>query len=522
MKRFAELIDALQRTPEPQGRTRFLADYLVSAGDPDRGWALAIVAGALDLPTVTPAHVRALAAERVDPELYAWSHEYVGDLTETVALIWPVETPSENAMPSLAEIVETLAGSTREEARAQLAGWLNRLDPAGRWALLRLATGGLRAGASARLARSALAAWSGMSLERIEAVWHGVPPPYVALFAWLEGRTREPDLREHPSFTPFMLATSLDQASLAGLDPRAYRAEWKWDGLRVQLVCRGGARRLYSRLGDEIGAAFPEIGEGIEEDIALDGELLALRSGEPASPEGVRRRLLRTRASASLVAECPVVLRVYDLLRVGGTDLRSLSFGERRLRLEEWFKAAPRKSLDLSPLIPFVSWDDLRPLRAGARQPGIEGLMLKRADAPYLSGRHEGLWLKWKRDALTADCVLMYAQRGQGDAASFYGDLTFGAWRAKTLVPVGKACLDCGSLDLPEIDRWVRENTVERYGPVREVAPGLVLEIVFEGVASSRRHKSGFTLRSPRVARIRWDKPMEEAETVDALAKLAG
>ena len=522
MKRFAELIDALQRTSEPRARIRFLADYLARAGDPDRGWALAIVAGALDLPTVTPPQLRGLAAERVDPELFAWSHEYVGDLAETVALIWPVEMPSENAMPALAEIVETLLRSTREEARANLAGWLDRLDPAGRWALLRLATGGLRAGASARLARDAVAAWSGKSLDRVEAVWHGVDPPYAALFAWLEGHAREPDLQNHPAFTPFMLAASLDEASLASLNPRDYRAEWKWDGLRAQLVCRGGERRLYSRLGDEIAAAFPEIGAGIDEDIALDGELLALRSGEPALPEGLRRRLIRSRASAAAVAEIPVVLRAYDLLRLGGDDLRTLPFSERRARLERWYRAAARASFDLSPLIPFSIWAELRALRAGARKPGIEGLMLKRADAPYLSGRHEGAWLKWKRDALTADCVLMYAQRGQGDAASFYGDLTFGAWRAKTLVPVGKACLGPADLGLAEIDRWVRENTVERYGPVREVSPGLVLEIAFEGVAASHRHKSGLTLRSPRVARIRWDKPMEEAETVEALARLAG
>ncbi|HYC13031.1 MAG TPA: ATP-dependent DNA ligase, partial [Stellaceae bacterium] len=249
MQAFASLIDALQRTAEPRARVRFLADYLGSAGDPDRGWALAIVAGALELPTVPPAQIRTLAAERVDPELFQWSHEYVGDLTETVALIWPVETPSSNAMPALSEIVETLLTATREDARRLLPDWLDRLDPAGRWALLRLATGGLRAGASARLARDALAAWSGMSLERIEAVWHGIAPPYAPLFAWLEGREREPDLRAHPSFMPFMLASALDEAALGELDPRAYRAELKWDGLRVELVCRQGARRLYSRFG---------------------------------------------------------------------------------------------------------------------------------------------------------------------------------------------------------------------------------------------------------------------------------
>ncbi|HTS90406.1 MAG TPA: cisplatin damage response ATP-dependent DNA ligase [Stellaceae bacterium] len=521
MKRFAEAIEALQRTVEPRARVSLLADYLANAGDPERGWALAIIAGALDIPKVTPAELRALVAERVDPALFAWSHEYVGDLGETVALIWPVETPSENAMPALAEIAEGLLGSTREEARGRLAEWLDGLDPAGRWALLRLATGGLRACASPRLARDALAAWSGVSLERIERVWHGVNPPYLPLFAWLEGRSREPELREHPRFTPFMLATALDERSLESLDPRDWCAEWKWDGIRAELVCSGGARRLYSRLGDDVSGAFPEIGEGVGDDIALDGELLSVRPGEAASREGLRRRVLRSRASASILEECPIVFRAYDLLRLDGADLRTQPFTERRLRLEEWYRATPRTSLDLSPLIPFKAWDELRACRAAEREPGIEGLMLKRADAFYLSGRREGAWLKWKRDAFTADCVLMYAQRGQGEAASFYGDLTFGAWDQRSLVPVGKAFLGCADLKLPEIDRWVRENTVERYGPVREVSPGLVLEIAFEGVASSRRHKSGLTLRSPRIARIRWDKPAEEADTVAALARLA-
>jgi DNA ligase-1 len=221
-----------------------------------------------------------------------------------------------------------------------------------------------------------------------------------------------------------------------------------------------------------------------------------------------------------MLAEYPAWVRLYDILDEAGEDLRALPFDERRRRLEQWFGGRPREWLDLSPLVPFTSWDELRAHRADARARGIEGLMLKRGDSPYVSGRPKGLWFKWKRGALTVDTVLMYAQRGHGKRSSFYSDYTFGAWRDGTLVPVGKAYSGFTDVELKRLDRWVRDHTVERYGPVREVSPRLVLEIAFDSVHRSTRHKSGLAMRFPRVHRIRWDKPAAEADTVETLERL--
>jgi len=314
-----------------------------------------------------------------------------------------------------------------------------------------------------------------------------------------------------------MLAHPLDDADIAGLDPRDYVAEWKWDGIRVQLVARGGEKRLYSRSGDDIGAAFPEILTVLPDELTLDGELLVVRDGEVAPFNDLQQRLNRKTPTDRILRDFPAAVRLYDVLREGEEDLRGLPFAERRRRLDAWYASALRAGLDLSPLILFANWEELRELRDGARARGIEGLMLKRADSLYVAGRPKGPWYKWKRGALTLDTVLMYAQRGHGKRSSFYSDYTFGAWRGDELVPVGKAYSGFTDEELLRLDRWVRHNTVRRWGPVREVVPRLVLEIAFDSVHRSTRHKSGVAMRFPRVHRIRWDKPYQEADTLAAL-----
>jgi DNA ligase 1 len=520
VNRFAALLDALLFTPSRNGKLRLIQEYFAGEPDPDRGWALAALTGGLAFAEAKPAQIRALAAGRVDPELLGWSYDFVGDLAETVSLIWPAPAETPGPVPSLAEIVEQLAAVSRAEVGRLLAPWLDALDATGRWALLKLVTGSLRIGVSARLAKTALAEWGGVPVDRIEEIWHGLEPPYRPLFAWLEGHAPAPEAGALPNFCPLMLAQPLEDHDLAGLDPRDYLAEWKWDGIRVQLVARDGQKRLYSRSGDEIGAAFPEIGAAMPDEVTLDGELLVVRDGIVASFNDLQQRLNRKTPTAKMLAEFPAAVRLYDILRDGPEDLRGLPFVERRRRLEEWYARAPRAGLDLSPLVPFSSWDELRLLRDGARERGIEGLMLKRADSLYVAGRPKGPWFKWKRSALTLDTVLMYAQRGHGKRSSFYSDYTFGAWDGDALVPVGKAYSGFTDDELRRLDRWVRNNTVERYGPVREVAPAIVLEIAFDSVHRSTRHKSGVAMRFPRIHRIRWDKPIGEADTLETLEKL--
>ena len=570
MNRFAALLDALLFTPSRNGKLRLMQEYFAETGDPERGWALAALTGELVFAEAKPGQVRALAMERVDPELFGWSYDFVGDLAETVALIWPAPHPAnphppvadapgptlsriagegnkpplpkslsriaaEGApgrssgagegsaalpVPSLSDIVETLRVASRAEVGRHLAPWLDALDATGRWALLKLVTGSLRIGVSARLAKLALAEWSGVAVEAIEEIWHGIAPPYRVLFEWLEGQGARPEIGHLPTFTPLMLAQPLEDEDLAGLEPRDYLAEWKWDGIRVQLVARGGERRLYSRSGDDIGGAFPDLLAALPEAVTLDGELLVIRDGEVASFNDLQQRLNRKTPGPKLLRDYPAAVRLYDILRDGAEDVRGLSFAERRKRLEAWYGRAPRPGFDLSPMVPFASWDELRALRDGARADGIEGLMLKRADSLYVSGRPKGLWFKWKRGALTVDTVLMYAQRGHGKRSSFYSDYTFGTWRGDELVPVGKAYSGFTDEELRRLDKWVRDNTVRRYGPVREVAPGLVLEIAFDSVHRSTRHKSGVAMRFPRVHRIRWDKPFREADTLDSLERM--
>lgn len=520
MKSFAALLDRLSYSPGRLSKLRLLADYFAHTPDPARGYALAAVTGGLEFDAAKPSVIRSLVATRVDPQLFEWSYDYVGDLAETVALIWP-ERPGANRPPELTEVIERLQTARKTEVPVLLEGWLDALDATGRWALLKLLTGALRVGLSARLAKTALAEWGKVDLAEIEEVWHGLTPPYATLFAWLEGQAPRPRVEELAMFRPLMLATPLEEGELEGLDPADFLAEWKWDGIRVQAVGRVlGERRLFSRSGDDIGAAFPDIIERLSFEAVVDGELLVGQSDSVASFNDLQQRLNRKAVTSKLVERYPAFLRVYDILFEREEDLRALPFAARRERLEAWFATVAPSRLDLSPLIPFGSWGELEGLRDGARAAGIEGLMLKRKDSPYVAGRPKGPWFKWKRGALTADVVLMYAQRGHGKRSSFYSDYTFGAWREGSLVPVGKAYFGFTDEELRRLDKWVRDNTVDRFGPVREVRPGLVLEVAFDSVHLSARHKSGIAMRFPRIHRIRWDKPAAEANAVDDLQRL--
>jgi DNA ligase 1 len=525
VKAFAALLERLAFTPQRSVKLRLIERYLREAPDPDRGWGLAALTGALTFPHAKPALIRDLAATRADPALFALSYDFVGDLAETVALIWPAPAITSDP-PRLSTVVDTLATAPKGAVPAQLVAWLDSLDASGRYALLKLITGGLRVGVSARLAKTAVASHGGVEVAAIEELWHGLTPPYRDLFAWLDGRAGPPAVADALGFRPLMLANPLAAADLAALDPGQYVAEWKWDGIRVQVVARGGTGRIFSRTGDDISHAFPDLARELTFDGVLDGELLVMRDGVVAPFNDVQQRLGRKTVTPALQHRFPAHVRVYDILfDQRGADVRALPFTERRRCLEAWFAEIRPGRMDLSPLLPFDDWAALTAVRAKIRAAGVEGLMLKRRDDPYVAGRPKGPWFKWKRDPLTADCVLMYAQRGHGKRSSYYSDFTFGCWRggecgAPELVPVGKAYFGFTDAELQQLDRWVRTNTVERYGPVRAVAAGLVLEIAFDSLHPSGRHKSGVAMRFPRVHRIRWDKPAAEADTLDTLCAM--
>jgi len=629
MNRFAELLDRLAYEPGRNNKLRLLTAYFRETEDPDRGYALAALTDALSFKHAKPGLIRDLIADRTDPVLFALSYDYVGDLSETVALMWPsspllplsppqplggggrsggegsgvgglsthatasefAEAPPTPAPspplaslaggggkarasrvekkghnnpppPTLAEVVTTLRTLGKTELPKQLTRWLDELDETGRWALLKLVTGAMRIGISARLAKTAAAALGEKDPHDVELMWPGLAPPYLDLFAWLEGRAEQPVNLDPTPFRPVMLAHAIEDADFANLDAGDFIAEWKWDGIRVQAVSGRDAdgqmqARLYSRSGEDITKSFPDLlpslhlqeSSSLKHDVsrkplhtfrhhasfAIDGELLVLREGRVQPFNVLQQRLNRKVVSPKLAKEYPIHLRAYDLLGEGDDDLRTLPFAERRQRLEAFVTRLDDPKVDLSPVIPFDSWDALTAARAdpagagaGEDAEAVEGVMLKRRDALYLPGRPKGQWWKWKRDPHLIDAVLMYAQRGHGKRSSYYSDYTFGVWTTddggEQLVPVGKAYFGFTDEELLQIDRFVRRNTTEKFGPVRHVvhAPdrGLVLEVAFEGLARSPRHKSGVAMRFPRINRLRWDKPPREADRLETLERM--
>lgn len=523
MKRFAELLELLALTPSRNRKIEALSAYFATTPDPDRGYALAILTGALSFKNVKPAILRDVVVREVDPHLFGLSYDYVGDLGETIALIWP-HHGSEEELPTLSTLIELFNTTSKSELPDLIASLLTRAEINERWALVKLATGALRIGLSARLAKTALAEMSGKDLQAIEEVWHGITMPYAELFAWLDGKSERPDIDHAARFHPMMLSNPIDEEKdIEKLDPADYSAEWKWDGIRVQLVLGKGTVSMFSRTGDDIAGAFPDIVDNVFGEAVLDGELLVGHGFQPALFNDLQQRLNRKVASGKLLADFPAFIRVYDILFDEREDIRTLPWTERRARLEAWFKRNPQTVLDVSEVLTFGSWDELGEIRRrGADESGHEGVMVKLRTSPYVPGRPKGLWYKWKRDPNVVDAILMYAQRGHGKRSSFYSDYTFGVWKGNEIVPIGKAYFGFTDEELKQLDKWVRNNTVAAFGPVREVKKELVFEVAFDSAQESTRHKSGVALRFPRINRIRWDKPINEAATLEDMQVFLG
>lgn len=511
MKAFATLLERLAFTAARNAKLRILRHYLEQTPDPDRGFALAALTGDLKLRAVTPKLLRGLMAERVDEQLFALSYDFVGDLAETIALLW--DGDGDDDVP-LGDAVALLSDTGRAGLPAAISAMLDRLGPSERLAFLKLATGNMRVGLSARMARMALAEMGEPQIKDLEEIWHGLTPPYQPLFDWIAGGPRPEHAAKAP-FRPVMLSTPVDLDQLRALDPDDHVAEWKWDGIRVQAINDAGVRRLYSRTGEDISGSFPDVIEALNFDGAVDGELLVRRGADVAPFGDLQKRLGRKVVGRAMLDSHPAGLRVYDLMIWDGQDLRDMPHQDRREILQRVDFGSDR--IDVSPLLDFTSWDDLAALRADPPSIVIEGVMIKRRDSAYVGGRPRGPWFKWKRDPMVVDAVMLYAQRGHGKRSGFYSDFTFGLWDGDVLVPVGKAYFGFTDEELRELDRFVRNNTTERFGPVRSVAPKLVLEVAFEGLNASARHKSGVAMRFPRISRIRWDKPAPEADRLETL-----
>ena len=549
MNRFASLLETLILTPSRNAKIAAMAQYFQDTPDPDRGYALAAITRDLTLANLKPAGLRALVADRVDPDLFAMSYDYVGDMAETISLIWPeadsadVET---SPLPGVASFIADVEATPKSALDAYIAHQLDNASANERWAMIKLATGGLRVGVSARLAKTALAQYGGQDLAEIEKIWHGLDIPYAGLFAWLDGTGDKPQIAAGNIFHPMMLSNPIDaDRDFNRLEAADYDAEWKWDGIRVQLVFgadTGGdaadspaSGRMFSRTGDDISAAFPDVTTSLRGQAVLDGELLigAPQDHGPETDRGdhilfdaqpfnhLQQRLNRKKAAKKKLRDLPAFVRVYDMLFDGGADIRDLPLVTRRDRLARFLQQHDNPRLDLSETLSFDSWQALAALRdTGTDMFGHEGLMIKQKDSLYIAGRPKGPWFKWKRDPRVIDTVMMYAQRGHGRRSSFYSDFTFGIWKGNEILPVGKAYSGFTDEELRELDKWVRAHTTNRFGPVREVEKTLVVELAFDSVHDSPRHKSGVALRFPRINRIRWDKPAGEADTLDSVRTL--
>lgn len=532
MRRFTRLYTSLDQTTSTNAKVAALVDYFREAPDGDAAWALQFLSGKRLKRLIGPALLREWLVDAAG--LPAWlveeSYTSVGDLAETIALL--MDDGTRDAAPfdtSLARFVEDellpLRDVEVDAQRERVVGWWRRLDAETCFVVNKLLTGALRVGVSKVLVARAVAEAAGLErdvvMHRLMGRWTPSAEAWRALVAPDDGAA---DVARP---YPFCLAHALpNDAELDdSLGPASgWQAEWKWDGIRCQLVRRDGQTFLWSRGGELVDERFPEVVDaaaGLPDGTVLDGELLAWREPDGVLPFAeLQRRIGRKTVGRKLLADVPVVLLAYDLLELDGVDLRELATTERRARLDA-LAASHTGAFRTSPVLPADSWDALAAQRAESRARRVEGLMLKRTDAPYDVGRKTGTWWKWKVEPYTVDAVLIYAQAGHGRRSNLFTDYTFAVWRDDELVPIAKAYSGLDDKEITELDRWIRRHTNERFGPVRSVEAQHVFELAFEGVASSKRHKSGVAVRFPRIARWRRDLSVKDADTLDAVRALA-
>jgi DNA ligase-1 len=529
MLRFAQLFDEIDRTTSTNAKVAAMRAYFGSAPPADAAWATFFLTGRRLKRLVPFAAIRdwALSATGLPEWMLGECYAVAGDGAETAALVLD-QVPSEPAgdIPLsqwLDERILPLRRLDPAEQQARATAWFKELDRLQRFILLKLLTGELRVGVSQTLVVRALAETASLETTAIAARLMGDWTPTPEWFTSVLSAERSDDDRSRPY--PFFLAAPLedDPASLGPLEE--WQVEWKWDGIRAQLIRRDGRVHLWSRGEELITHRFPEIAAAasrLPDGTVLDGEVLAFRDDRPMLFSALQQRIGRQKQVAQLAAAVPVVFMTYDALELSGEDLRGVPLSDRRERLEALLGEDPRGVLRLSPTVAAPSWEALAELRADSRARGVEGLMLKRRTSAYGVGRKRADWWKWKIDPFTVDAVLIYAQPGSGRRASLLTDYTFGVWDEGQLVPFAKAYSGLSNEEIAEVDRWIRRHTRERFGPVRHVEPVQVFELGFEAIARSGRHRSGIAVRFPRMLRWRKDKPAAEADTLENVKRLLG
>jgi DNA ligase-1 len=529
LKRFAVLYEALDRTTSTNEKVAALAGYFSSAPPVDAAWAVWFLTGRR-LKRFLPGRLLAgwaMAEAEIPDWLFEESYGSVGDLAETISLVLDGRGPAETApeIPLsrwMAERLLPLRGRPPEEQRPEVTGWWRGLPRWETFVLNKLLTGELRVGVSQTLVERALAQVAGVPqpvvAHRLMGTWEPTAPFYESLFT--PGAEDEEDAsRPYPFYLASPLEAPVETLGEAG----EWLAEWKWDGIRSQLIRRGGAVHLWSRGEELITERFPELTRGalplLPDGTVLDGEILAWRDGRPLPFSVLQRRIGRKKLTEKVLAEAPAVFMGYDVLEIAGRDARELPLTERRQSLERLLDRG-RPFLLVSPRVEAATWEELARAREEARERNVEGLMLKRLSSPYRTGRKRGDWWKWKIEPFTVDAVLVYAQAGHGRRANLLTDYTFAVWSEGELVPIAKAYSGLSDEEIVTLDGWLRRHTVQKFGPVRSVEPLQVFELAFEGIALSPRHKSGIAVRFPRIARWRTDKTPEQADTLEGIRRL--
>jgi DNA ligase-1 len=525
VRRFAKLFTSLDETTRTGEKVDAMVDYFRSADPRDAAWAVCFLSGGRPKRLIPVRRLSAWAMEQADvPEwLFEESYEAVGDLAETMSLLLPDgETTTDVPLHRwIEERVLPLAKQSEEAQRSSITTAWQELAGAERFIWNKLITGGFRVGVSQQLVVRALARASGVEegviAHRLSGTWTPHGESFTALFAT---ETKDADISKP---YPFYLAYAIDDELEALGDATQWQIEWKWDGIRSQVIRRGGQSFIWSRGEELVTERFPEIAaasEFLPDGTVIDGEIMPWRDGQPLPFAQLQRRIGRKAVGAKILAEVPVVQIAYDLLEIDGRDVRGESMAWRRARLIEVLTAARAAAFVPSPTIPMTTWADARSAFERAREMSAEGLMLKRLDAPYGVGRRKGGWWKWKVQPFTVDAVMIYAQAGHGRRASLHTDYTFAVWDGETLVPFAKAYSGLTDDEIRELDSWIRKNTLEKFGPVRHVKHEHVFELGFEGIQPSPRHKSGVAVRFPRILKWRTDKKPEDADTIAALRAL--
>ncbi|MBJ57155.1 MAG: ATP-dependent DNA ligase [Rickettsiales bacterium] len=513
MKNLTKLLNDLLFTTSSNKKIEIIVDYLNRTPEIDRGYAIAMLCNNLKFEKIKNSFLKKLVKTQVDPYLFDLSYDYVGDLAETIALIW--DTNSKKNSLALNELVIKLEDDSLDIEKF-IYNILNESTSDERWTFVKLLLGGLRVGVSESIVKRALSLYGKKPLSEIEKIWNGIDPPYKSLFCWLDDKTPIPKIDKGKVFHPLMLAHSIDEnKELKKIKISDYLIEYKWDGIRVQVIVNDNNLKIFSRSGEDITESFPEITINYQKLLVLDGELLVGKNFREKSFNDLQKRINKKKPSKKMTTELPAFLRLYDILFFNGVDLRNKSLLNRKEYLSRWYNSSDKNSFDLSPILNFKNLEALKNNKSKlSNSSNIEGFMIKKKNSLYVSGRKKGLWYKWKRDPRFLDAILMYAQRGHGKRSSYYSDYTLGVWESNKIVPIAKAYSGYTDQELTKIDNFIRNKTISKYGPVREIEKKLVMEIAFDSINVSNRHKSGFALRFPRIHRVRWDKPIEEVMDV--------